>query len=101
MAATDLRDLIEWSNPEIPLHESLLTCQYTKDELINIAQKKMTVPGFPVHGQSIERCVQAVTRSSSTVYGEDRRDGFIKATLMHRKLMSSNDSKQDLMGLFD
>ena len=46
----------------------------------------MKVPDFPVHGQSIERCVKEVTKASAAVYGEERRDGFIRATLAHRKL---------------
>ena len=56
----------------------------------------MSVPNFPLHGQNIERCVQAVTRASVSVYGEERRDGYIKATIAHRELLNNNDSKTDL-----
>lgn len=99
--ASDLRDLIEWSNPNVKLHEPLLTCQLTQTELISLIERKMNVPEFPVHGQNIERCVQSVTRASESVCGKSARDGFIKATLHHRKLLSTNESKKDLMALFD
>ena len=99
--ATDLRDLIEWSNPDVQLHEPLLTCNLNSSQLMDIIETKMKVPDFPVHGQSIERCVKIVSKASATVFGKKTRDGFIKATLLHRKLMSSNESKQDLMSLFD
>ena len=98
MDATDLYGLIDWDNEQI--YEPLLTCHYTQNELMNVIKDKMTVPDFPVHGQSIERCEQMVTRASAMVYGEERRDGFIKATNMHRQLLSGNDSKQDLLCLF-
>ena len=59
----------------------------------------MNVPDFPVHGQSIERSVQAVTRACTAVYEEERRDDFIKATLSHRSMLPKQDSKQDLESL--
>ena len=101
MAASTLTDLIEWNNPANKIYEPLLTCHLTNNELIDLVSNKMNVPDFPVHGQSIERCVQAVTRASATVYGAESRDGFIKATIMHRRLMGKNESKKDLLCLFD
>ncbi len=56
----------------------------------------MIVPKFIVHGQSIERRVQVVTRACGAVFGDDRWDGFIHATLAHRKLASSLESKKDV-----
>ena len=97
--ATKLEDLIDWST--VPLYEPLLTSHLSHNQLIELVMNKMDVPDFPVHGQSIERCVQGVTRASASVYGHEARDGFIKATLHHRQLLSTNDSKKDLMVLFD
>ena len=101
MEAKELEDLINWKDPNLTIHEPLLTCDFSKEELLRVVDTPMTVPKFPVHGQSIERCVQAVTRASSSVFGHDRRDGFIKSTLLHRQLMATNRTKQDLMVLFD
>ena len=33
MAADELRDLIEWSSKDIELHEPLLICKYSREEL--------------------------------------------------------------------
>ena len=101
MEAKELEDLINWKDPNLTIHEPLLTCDFSKEELLRVVDTPMTVPKFSVHGQSIERCVQAVTRASSSVFGHDRRDGFIKSTLLHRQLMATNRTKQDLMVLFD
>ena len=59
----------------------------------------MEVVNFPLHGQAIERCVKEVTRASATVYGEESRDGFIKATLAHRSILPVNETKKDMMKL--
>ena len=99
METKELGDLIDWT--EVKLHEPLLTCNLSKAELLSIMEAPMTVPKLPVHGQSIERCVQAVTRASSSVFGEERRDGFVKSTLEHRQLMATNRSKQDLLVMFE
>ena len=89
--ATKLKDLIDWTGEGV--HEPVLTCDIPSEQLSNFIEEKMTVPKFTVHGQSIERCMQAVTRACGAVIGEDRRDGFIHATLAHRKLAPSLESK--------
>ena len=94
----DFTDIIDWKSQ---IHEPLLTCDMSIDALTALKDTPMEVPDFPVHGQAIERCVKAVTRSCSAVIGHEKRDGYIKATMDHRKLMSSNNSKKDLMALFD
>ena len=55
---------------------------------------KMNEPSSPVHEQSIELCVLAVTRARMSVYGQERREGFIKATILHRNIMHSNESNK-------
>lgn len=92
--ATRLVDLIDWS---CDVQEPLLTCSFSREKLSKLRVDPMKVPDFPVHGQSIERCVQEVTKASATVYGEERRDGFIRATLAHRNVLPVNESKQDLI----
>ena len=94
--ASNLQDLIDWSGT---VHEPPLTCMLSRTDILKFTETKMTVPKFPVHGQNIERCVQPVTRACMSVYGEDRRDGFIKATMSHRNIMPQQDSKQDLQRL--
>ena len=96
--AKTLVELIDWSSD---VHEPLLTCSLSKEDLLKLETVPMQVMDFPVHAQSIERCVKEVTRASATVYGEDRRDGFIKATLAHRTILPTNQSKIDLKKLIE
>ena len=65
--ATKLVDLIDWSND---VHEPLLTCSMSRNDLLKLRSAPMAVVNFPVHGQAIERCVKEVTSVSATVYGE-------------------------------
>ena len=101
LAANDLRGLIEWSNMKLKNVEPRLTCHLILGQLMNIVDSEMSVPNYPVHGQSIERCVQSVTRASASVFSEETRDGFMKATLQHRKILSSNDTEKDLTSLLE
>ena len=94
---TNLKELIDWNKEEV--FEPVLTCSLTIDELKEFVAKPMDVPKFPVHGQSIERTVQMVTKAASLVYGHEKRDGFIRSTIEHRKVMPSNNSKKDLKNL--
>ena len=52
---------------------------------------------FSFNGQAIECCVKEITRASATVFGQESRDGFIKATLAHRNMLPVNHSKKDLI----
>ena len=59
--ATVLQDLISWDDD---VTEPLLTCKLSTLELLELEVNKMdNIPSFSVHGQSMERCVQAVTRA--------------------------------------
>ena len=96
--ATSLEELIDWSGN---IFEPVLTSKLSTKEVEEYIDKPMKdIPSFCVHGQSIKRCVQQVTRASASVFGEDRRDGFVRASLKHRDLMPRVDSKKSLKSLF-
>ena len=59
----------------------------------------MEVPDWPSHTQSIERCVKMVTEAAAHVYSAERREGYIRSTVVSRQLMSRNKSKKDLANL--
>ena len=96
--ATRLDELIDWSSN---IFEPVLTSKLSTKEDEEYIEKPMKyIPSFCVHGQSIERCVQQVTRANASVFGEERRDGFVRASLKHRDLMPRVDSKKSLKSLF-
>ena len=41
----------------------------------------MKVLHFPIHSQSTERAVQHVSKACMLVYGQEKRDGFVKRKL--------------------
>ena len=79
--AIRLEDLIDWSSN---IFEPVLTSKLSTKQVKDFIDKPMKdVPAFCVDGQSIERCVQQVTRASASVFGEERRDGFVRASLKY------------------
>ncbi|XP_065666467.1 uncharacterized protein LOC136087503 isoform X3 [Hydra vulgaris] len=91
--ATILTELITWEEA----YEPILTCQMNISELEMIVDCPMVVPYFPVHTQGVERAVKEVTAASETVFGFERRDGFIRARAENRAIIPLFNSKQDLI----
>ena len=94
--AEKLVDLVSW---ESPVYEPVLTTTLTTSEINVFLSKPMLVPNWPCHGQSVECCVKQVTKASTRVHTHEKRDGFIRTQEASRKLMSKNNSKQDLESL--
>ena len=93
--ATKLQDLIKWDRAQEPL----LTCTLTRKEIKEFYVKPMEVPYQCGHTQPIERAVKEVTAASSSVYGEERRDGWIRSRAANREIMPMCSTKRDLFGL--
>ena len=45
--------------------------------------------------------MKEVTIASLAVYGDERRDGYIRAKIASRSLVPINETKKDLAGLLD
>ena len=90
---TSLRDLTFWSD----VHEPCLTCGMSRDEIRQCLDKKLVVPSYPCHGQSIERCVKQVTMAAKNVFGQEARDGFIRAGMKSRELLPVECNKKDFI----
>ncbi|GBL96161.1 hypothetical protein AVEN_118716-1 [Araneus ventricosus] len=50
---------------------------------------------FPCHTQAVQRCNKLVTEASNKVCGHEARDGYIRATLKSRSVMSNFSKKSD------
>ena len=95
VTATKLKDMIDWKGAKEPV----LTCHLSNMEIKEYKEKPMQVPYYPIHTQGIERAVKEVTMASETVYGFERRDGFIRARAENRSIMPSLKSKKSLENL--
>ena len=95
--ATEQQDLIKWDRAQEPLP----TCTLTRQEIKEFYNKPMEVPYQCGHTQPIERAVKEVTAASSSVYGEERRDGRIRSRAANREIMPVCGTKRDLLGRLD
>ena len=65
MEATSLKNMINW---ESDVHEPVLTCELTNEELMHFYEQPMQVPVIGLHTQNIERCVKQVIVIHNKVY---------------------------------
>ena len=59
----------------------------------------MEVSKYSGNTQPIERAVKEVTAASAAVYGEERRDGWVRSRAESRSVMPKVNSKKDLLVL--
>ena len=90
--ATDWTKIVDLDN--LKCWEPAVTTKYSDEELYSAIQSPMNFEKFPVHSQSVERCVKLVTEASSSVYGQERRHGFILNKVASRKSRKSFSSKK-------
>ena len=94
--AQDYVDITDWASTSItppPVLSDFF------DEQIERAIQNLgfvyDLPEYPCHTQSVERTVQLVSKASSAVWGQERRDGFIRNTMASRKNIKRFKSKHD------
>ena len=93
--ARSLRDIQDWSD----ITEPLITTSISTDNLLQFLTTPLKLPKYPSHSQSCERAVKEVTRASASVFGAERRDGFIRATMKSREVMPVMERKTDLIAM--
>ena len=97
LQATDITDLIDWKSER--LYEPVFTCNMTISEIENIRESPHDIQPFTIHTQSCVRAVQEVSHASEAVFGEDRRDGFVRARIDHREIVPMFKSKKDILNI--
>ena len=91
--ATILRELCSWDSN---VFEPVLTCSLSHKELLGLVDQPMIVEKRPVHGQGMERMVKQVTKACESVFGQEARDGFIRAGVANRILLPKANTKKNL-----
>ena len=92
--ATSLSNLILWDKESF---EPIFTHKMHSDTIKSFHEFPLNVPYFPIHSQSTERAVQHVSKASMAVFGQDKRDGFVKGMLAHREKYPVIGSKKTLI----
>ena len=96
--ATCVKELIDWKEK---IYEPVFTCNMSIDALQSLRDEALQIPPFSVHTQSCERAVQEVSKAICAVYGEKRRDGFIRARVDHREVLPLFISKKDIVKMIE
>ena len=91
-------DLIDWNSSDVT--EPPLLRELSELQLQAIETGPAAPPEYPVHTQAVERIVKVVTQACSSVRGEESRDGLIAATLRHRRLLPTFNSKKDQRSVY-
>jgi hypothetical protein len=93
--ATILQELISWNVKDC--YEPIFTCNLSKVEVSKFIENPLKIPKFSIHTQATERCVKSVTEASAIVYGQERRDGFVRTRMIHREEIPTFKSKKDVL----
>ena len=93
--AQSIRDIHDWADTTEPL----ITTSIPTPELDKFIETPLRIPKYPSHTQSCERAVKEVTRASAHVFGAERRDGFIRATMKCREIIPVMEKKADFEAL--
>ena len=91
--ASSYPEMIDWEVSK--LSEPPLTLSLSNDEILAFKSTPMAVPNLPCHTQAVERAIRLVTEASSSVVGEEARDGFIRQRIESRKELKGHASKKD------
>ena len=94
LSASTTRELIEWNNE---IYEPVFTCELNCEELKKNYDEPLPIPPFSLHTQSCERAVQEVSAASKEVHGGNRRDGFVRARMLHTEVVPIFGSKKDIL----
>ena len=82
-------------------HRAPFTYKLSIQDLIERKAVKLEVKPYKVHTQSVERAVKLVKQASISVYGPEARDGFVKATVLSRRIMPKLSSKKGFAGMIN
>ena len=91
--ALNWNPIIDWKSSRV--YEASILAKIDADQLILAKSEPYCFPKFPLHSQSVERCVKLVTEASSKVVGEARRHQHILSVIEARKIRKSCDTKRD------
>ena len=95
LAASKPIELIDWRSATVL--EPVFTCKMTISEIESLVDHPLGIDPYSTHTQSCERAVQEVSKATTSVYGEDRRDGWVRARVDHREMMPVFTTKKHIV----
>jgi hypothetical protein len=93
--SSDYTEMIHWNSKQSPTSEPPVTKGYSDDKLKLAVSKPLSLPKYPCHTTSVERCVKLVSEASTQVYGGEARHGLILSRVAAREQRKAYDTKKD------
>ncbi|GBM87549.1 hypothetical protein AVEN_107199-1 [Araneus ventricosus] len=93
--AKDYFTLINWQR--VGRFEPPLLMNVPFKEIVAMLKVKKTEEWskYPCHAQAVERCIRLVSEASESVYGDEKRHGFILNRIQSRSLIKHYNTKKD------
>ena len=93
--ANSYENLISWEKTLIT--PPAILKNVSNNDLYSLWQQPLNISkfSFPCHNQATERHIKMVSEASKSVQGQNRRDGYIMATIQSREKIPAFQSKSD------
>ena len=95
MAASAPIELIDWTSETVL--EPVFTCNMTISEIEALVDEPLAIDNYTTHAKFYERAVHEVSKSTTSVFVEDRRDGWVRARMDHREIMPVFTTKKHIL----
>ena len=92
---TSYSNMINWNSKEVMVSEPALTKNMSDSEIRSALNSSLSLPSYPCHTTSVERCVKLVSEASKQVYGEEARHGLILSRVAAREQRKKFETKKD------
>ena len=94
-SCTSYTTMINWDSNKVVVTEPIFTKNLEDDGLNSLRASPLSLPSYPCHTTSVERCVKLVSEASKQVYGEEARHGLILSRVGARVQRKVFETKKD------
>ncbi|GBN06576.1 hypothetical protein AVEN_62671-1 [Araneus ventricosus] len=93
--ATDHFALFNWKRVGCSEPPLLMNVPFKEIVAMVKVRKKEEWSKYPCHTEAVERCIRLMSEASESVYGEEKRHGFILNRKQSRSLIKQYNTKKD------
>ena len=86
-------DIVDWKSQSV--HECSILSNLESKDLDDAITTPLSFPSYPLHSQSVERCVKLVSESAIKVVGGEKRHQHILSVVESRRMRKASDTKKD------
>ena len=86
-------EIIDWKSQTV--QECSILSSLGIEDLDNAITMPLSFPSYPLHSQSVERCVKLVSEAATKVVGGEKRHQHILSVVESRRMRKASDTKRD------